>query len=141
MTKVLLVVCNNELNGTERYVVDLASNLHTEKFDVTIATPLKGPLSAILAEKKLKEFIYENGKVEFYSLGGLWRLYKFIRKNQIDVVHANSKFQPCLAAKLAGVKLAIETKHGIFFSRDQLNKLSLIRKTYEFLKQFFIDII
>lgn len=139
MIKVLLVVCNNLLNGTERYVVDLASHLPPNKFDVTIATPLRGPLSDVISSKNLKEFIYENDKIEYYSFKGLWNLYKFIKKNKIDIVHANSKFQPCIVARLAKVKLTVETKHGVFYSKEQLENLHLWRRVYESIKQYFVD--
>ena len=128
MIKVLLVVCNNVLNGTERYVVDLAKNLPAEKYDVRIATPLHGSLSEIIKNENLIEFNYENGKIEFYSFKGLRNLYKYIKSEKIDVVHANAKFQPCIAAKLAGTKLTVETKHGIFYTKLQLDSLPKSRK-------------
>ena len=139
MINVLLIVCNNMLNGTERYVLDLAKNLPKDEFDVTIATPLQGPLSAMISEMKLKEFNYNNGKIEFYSLKGLYNLYKYIKKERIDVVHANAKFQPCITAKLAGAKLTVETKHGIFYTSRQLKSLSGARIAYEKIKQLFVD--
>jgi len=139
MIKVLLVVCNNVLNGTERYVLDVAGNLSPDEFDVTIATPLTGPLSELISEKKLKEFNYDNGKIEFYSLKGLFNLYKYIRKEKFNVVHANAKFHPCISAKLARVNLTVETKHGIFYTSRQLKKLSKFRIAYENIKQLFVD--
>jgi len=136
---VLLVVCNNVLNGTERFVVDLARNLDKNKFNVFVALPIKGPLSEILKENNINEVIYDNGKTEYYSFKGLRNLYKIMKKYHIDIVHANSKFQPCLAGKLAGVKLNIETRHGIFYDKNQLENLPLLRKIYENLKQYFVD--
>src|SRR4030095_8038297 len=139
MIKVLLVVANNVLNGTERYVVDLASNLPRAEFDVYVATPLSGPLSEILSAKNINEIVYNNGKVNYYSYNGLKNLYKIIKKNKFDIVHANAKFHPCILAKIAGVKLKVETKHGIFYSKEQIENLPVWRKTYEYIKQFFVD--
>lgn len=136
---ILLVVCNNVLNGTERYVVDLAKNLNKDKFNVYVAVPIKGPLSDILKENNINEVVYDNNKVDYYSFKGMKNLYKIMKKYKIDIVHANSKFQPCIAGKLAGVKLNVEIKHGIFYSKQQLEKLSLIRKIYENIKQYFVD--
>jgi glycosyltransferase involved in cell wall biosynthesis len=139
MIKVLMVVCNNVLNGTERYVVDLASHLSKEIFDVHIATPIKGPLSEIIAANNLKEIIYDNNKTIYYSFKGLRNLYKIIKSNKYDIVHANAKFQPCLIAKIAGVKLVVETKHGIFYSKEQLINIPFWRKQYEKAKQYFVN--
>lgn len=62
-----------------------------------------------------------------------------MKSNRIDIVHANAKFQPCLSAIFAGVKLKVETRHGIFYSKRQLESLSFLRKIYEYSKQFFVD--
>lgn len=135
----LHVVCNNEFNGTERYVVDLAKNLNKDEFNVIVATPLEGPLSEVLKENNIREEIYNNGKKYYYSFKGLYNLYRIMKDNKIDIVHANAKFQPCIAAIFAGVKLKVETKHGIFYSKKQLENLSILRRMYEFAKQYFVD--
>lgn len=135
----LHVVCNNEFNGTERYVVDLAKNLNKDEFNVIVATPMKGPLSDILKENNIHEEVYDNGKKFYYSFKGLRNLYRIMKRNRIDIVHANAKFQPCIPAMFAGVKLKVETRHGIFYSLKQLESLSIPRKIYEYSKQFFVD--
>jgi glycosyltransferase involved in cell wall biosynthesis len=139
MINVLQVVCNNELNGTERYVVDLSRHLPKEKFRVFVATPVQGPLSDVLKENGIEEVCYQNGKCEYYSLKGLKNLYRIMRSLKIDLVHANAKTHPCLVAKLARIKFVVETRHGIFYSREQLDNLSFLRKRYEHIKQYFID--
>ena len=139
MINLMLVVCNNVLNGTERYVVDLAKNLNKNEYNVFVATPLKGPLSEILKENNINEIVYNNGKLIYYSLGGLINLYRIIKENKIQIVHANAKFHPCIIGKLARTKLNVEIKHGIFYSGKQLERLSFLRKTYEYIKQYFVD--
>lgn len=135
----LLVVCNNEFNGTERYVVDLARNLNKDEFNVIVATPMKGALSEILKENNIKESVYDNGKLIYYSYKGLKNLYRIMKEEKIDIVHANSKFHPCIPAVFAGVKVKLETKHGIFYSKQQLENLSLARRIYEYAKKYFVD--
>lgn len=135
----LLVVCNNEFNGTERYVVDLARNLNKDEFNVIVATPMKGALSDVLKENNIKEAVYDNGKLIYYSFKGLKNLYRIMKDEKIDIVHANSKFHPCLPAMFAGVKVKLETKHGIFYSKQQLENLSIPRRIYEYIKKYFVD--
>ena len=137
--KLLLVVCNNVLNGTERYVVDLANNLPKEKFDIDVATPLNGALSSILCDHNIREIIFNNGKLYRYSLKGLYNLAKILRQNKYDVLHANAGIWPCLVGKIMRVKLIIELKHGIFYSHKQLESLSVFRKIYEIGKQLLVD--
>ena len=115
--KVLLAVCNNVLNGTERYVVDLASNLPGDRFDVYVATPMKGPLSDILESRSIKEIVFDNGKLMTYSLKGLNNLRRIFKKEKFDILHANSGFLPCVIGKISGIKFILEVKHGIFYSK------------------------
>lgn len=136
--KILLVVCNNVLNGTERYVVDLAGNLSKDIFEVTVATPMKGPLSDILGEKGIKEVIYNNDKLQSYSLKGLRNIGKILKNGNFDVLHGNSGILPCVVGRLKGVPFVLEVKHGIFYSREQLDSLNFIRRRYEIIKQFFV---
>lgn len=137
--KVLLAVCNNVLNGTERYVVDLASNFPNDKFDIYVATPMKGPLSDILKSKSIKEIVFDNGKLLTYSFKGLNNLRHIFKKEKFDILHANSGFLPCIVGKISGIKFVIEVKHGIFYSNKQLNTLPYIRKIYERNKKRFVD--
>ena len=135
----LLVVNNNVLNGTERYVVDLSKNLPKDKFNVFVAVPLKGPLSEILAENNIRELLYDNGKTNGYSFKGFKNLYRLMKEHKIDIVHTNAKSYPCIIGKLAGVRFNTETRHGIFYTKKMLEKLPLVRKVYEYFKQFFVD--
>lgn len=135
----LLVVCNNVMNGSERYAVDIAKNLPQEIFNIKFATPSAGLLSEILEKNNIDELIYHNDKIGKYTLKGLLNLRKIIKSNNISIVHSNAKFFPCLIGKLSGVKLNIETVHGIFFSDDQLNSLPYWRKIYGFIIQHFVD--
>lgn len=139
--KVLLVVGNKTLNGTEKYALDIAANLSKEKFDVCIATPEKGPLSEILKRKNIREFIYHNGRINKFTLSGTKNLYSFIKKEKFDVVHANSGVIPCIVSKLSGVKLILETKHGLFFTEENLKNLSFFTKIHEKIKQHYSDYI
>ena len=137
--KILMVVGSNKLNGTERYAVDIAKKLPKEKFDVWVAIPETGYLSEVLIENEIKEFNYKNGISDKFTLKGSWELFKFIRKNKINIVHANSGVIPCIIAKLLTVGLILETKHGLFFTEEELKKLSLRKKIHEKMKQYFVD--
>ena len=137
--KVLLAVCNNVLNGTERYAVDLASHLPKDKFDVYIATPMKGPLSEILKENSINEVIFDNDKLQTYSLKGLLNMRRILKKERFDILHANAGILPCIMGRVAGTKFIMEVKHGIFYSKAQLDSLPFLRKLYEKSKKLFVD--
>ncbi|MEO8208919.1 MAG: glycosyltransferase family 4 protein [bacterium] len=139
MVKVLLVVSNSILNGTERCVINIAKSLNNENFEIWVATPEQGQLSDILKEYSIKEFVYNNGKIGKFSFHGSKNLYKFIKEKKFDIVHANSGIIPCVIGKLLGVKLCLETKHGLFFSQKELENISFKHKIYEKIKEYFVN--
>ncbi len=139
MIKVLLVVGSNNFNGTERYAVDIARKLPKDKFEVWIATPEYGNLSEVLKEYNISEFVYSNHKLNKFSVNGALKLFSFIRKNKFDVVHANTGIIPCIAAKMLGVNLVLETKHGLFFTKENIENLSFRQRMHEKVKQYFVD--
>jgi hypothetical protein len=139
MIKILYVVLGTNLNGTERYVVDIARNLPKNEFDIYIATPLKSNLSRFLKIYGIKEFVFNNGTINGFSLKGLINLFKFIYKEKIDIVHSNSGILPCIMAKIFFNKVCFETRHGIFFTKQQIENLPYGRKYFEYIKQYFVN--
>lgn len=139
MIKVLLVVCNNRMYGTERYVVDLANNLSKDIFEVSVAIPEEGPLSEILKEKGINEIIYHNGKMDVFSFKGSFNLFRLIHKYKFDIIHTNAGIIPNIIGKLLNVKGNIEIKHGILIPDEKLENMSFRKKFHEWIKQFFVD--
>jgi len=139
--KLLLVVGNCSLNGTEKYAIELASNLNKEKYSVVIATPERGQLSDIMNKYGIREFVYNNGKMNKFSLKGTLNLLKHIKEEKYDIVHANNGIIPCILSKLIGIKIVVETKHGLFFTEEKLRKLNFFTFIHEHLKQYYSDYI
>lgn len=137
--KVLLVICNNRLHGTERYVVELAKNLSKELFDVYVATPETGEISEILLRYNIKELVFHNGRMNLFTLKGMVNLFRLIKENKFDVVHANAGIIPAILGKLLGVKVNIEIKHGVHYPDEVLQRLPIRKKIHEWIKQFFVD--
>ncbi|MBI5401962.1 MAG: glycosyltransferase family 4 protein [Ignavibacteriae bacterium] len=139
MIRILYVVLGTALNGTERYVVDLAENLPRDEFKVFIATPQKSDLSEYLKKAELEEFVFENGDKNAFSFRGLKNIYRFIREKKIDIIHSNSGILPCLIGKFSSSRISFETRHGLFYTMKQLENLPLKRKIIEKVKQYFSD--
>lgn len=137
--KVLLVVCNNKLHGTERYVIELAKNLPRSLMDIYVATPERGELSEILRQNDIPELVYHNGRMNIFSIKGTYNLYRIIRKHKFDVIHANAGIIPNILGKVCRARVNIEVKHGLFHQDKKPSDLSIRRKLHEWVKQFFVD--
>jgi glycosyltransferase involved in cell wall biosynthesis len=137
--KILLVVGNNLMHGTERYAIDLARYLDPGLFEVTVATPEKGSLSELLQKYGIREFVYNNGKFNYFTFRGAVNLARHILKKRYDVIHSNFSIVPNMIGRILGVKLNIEIKHGILIPYETLNNLTRKQKFHEKMKEFFVD--
>jgi glycosyltransferase involved in cell wall biosynthesis len=88
MKQVLFVTTNPELGGAQKWTFDQITLLQ-DYYDVYLATGNKGWLSDISKDVCL-EILLDNGLHSFTSLGYLFRLRKFVKRNQIDLVIASS---------------------------------------------------
>ena len=138
MIKVLLVLGNNRIYGTEKYVLDIASHISTLEFDVTVAIPEKGPISDKLKELNLKEFVYSNGKMDIFSKKGILNLFKFMFKNSFNVVHANNGIIPCIIGFFLRTDLRIENKHGLYLEKE-IQNYTFLQNFKEKIKNYFVN--
>ena len=114
MKHILLVVPRMNIGGAESYVATLALALQQKGFRVSVASG-----GGMLAEQLKQAGISQHFLPLRLSTGlSAWMLAKIIRKEQVDLVHANSA-----AAGIAAVKTkqrylpdlpVIYTAHGVF---------------------------
>ncbi len=80
----------------------------------------EGPNFEFLRQQEIKMFPVKIKRSisPFSDLKALWQIYKFLKKENIDIVHTHTP-KPSLigqlAAKLAGVPVIINTVHGFYF--------------------------
>lgn len=139
MIKILYVVCNNVVHGTERYVIDLIKNIDRNKFSVHVATPSKGPISDILESLSVDEIVYDNGKMNTFSIKGIFNLFIKIYNKNFNIIHANAGIIPNILGKLLGVKMNLESKHGILIPDEELENMPFKLKFHEKIKEYFVD--
>ncbi|MBS1492490.1 MAG: glycosyltransferase [Bacteroidetes bacterium] len=139
MKKVLLVLGNNRVYGTEKYVIDIASGISKNEFEVTVAIPEEGPISTVLSNLQIPQYVYNNGKMDFFSLKGTSNLLKYIYISGFDIIHANNGIIPCVIGLLLGVKMKIENKHGLYLE-DEIKNYSFSKVFKEKIKQYFTNI-
>lgn len=113
-TKVLFVVLQLDVGGSERVVFDLAKNLDREQFDVYVAAFKSGVLAEPLKSICTDVFFIE--KKTGLDLSAMFRLAGIIRKLGIDVVNAHH-YMPCfysfLGTKILNDKRLVYTEHSV----------------------------
>jgi len=100
--KILYIVPTADLYGISKVILDLAANLPAGKFTPIVALPYAGSLQAELDRRGVQNLVLPMAVVRRGALNGLGLLrlllsfpsgvlvaVRFIRRNEVDVVHTN----------------------------------------------------
>lgn len=118
--KVLHIITHLELGGAQKQLLLFFKNIDKEKYEVFFVSGGQGFLKedfktsgAIKEIKFIPQLVREINPV--LDIIAFFRIYKFIRKEQFDIVHMHSPKASTLgrwAAFIGGVKKVIYTVHG-----------------------------
>ena len=102
-----------DFGGVERRLANIAH--HQDKNEWVFACFDRKGIAAKEIESQGKRVENLNTKASIYSIGTLWKTYRFLKKEKPDVMHtsgAEANFHGILAAKLAGVPTIIGEEIG-----------------------------
>jgi len=121
MKKILYIITQSNLGGAQKYVLDLATGLKKQDFNVAVAAGGDGELFRRLQAAGIKIFklkwLRRGAFNPILDLFGLWEIIKLVKRERPDIIHLNSSkagFSGSLAGKMAGAKV-IYTVHGAVF--------------------------
>ena len=123
--KVLLLATHLNIGGVAVYTVNLAKGLKAKNIEVSVASS-GGELVGLLQESRITHFkIGVKTKCEFNPklIIAFFKLFAFIRKNNIDVIHAQTRVAQVLGFLLSGFSGAsyVTTCHG-FFKKQRISR-------------------
>lgn len=127
--KVCEIIRHAQIAGTEKHVYLLTTYLKGRFFKASICTFEDGELVARLKERGFAVTVIPRS----HSLLHFFRLVSYLRRNGFHIVHCHSGGYACIAAKLAGIKRIVYTKHGLGFTAEELRSRSFFRKLRDFL--------
>lgn len=108
---VLHIITDFSIGGAEKNLLSILKNHDRNKFNILVAYSFGGELENEFKKTGVHLYKFQNTKLKFKSLQGfmtVFKLYKFIKKQKIDIVHTHlfvSYIWGGVAAKLAGAKL------------------------------------
>ena len=112
--RVMQLVYSLQMGGSEKVALDIASHLNSDRFDARVcALDVDGNLADELDRLRIPHHVFHRRGLEFDVCR---RLYRFIKDNQIDVVHTHHFTQllfAALPARAAGVRI-VHTEHESF---------------------------
>jgi len=111
MINILHIITDFSIGGAEKNLLSIVKNYDRSKFNIFVAYSFDGELENEFRKTDVHFYKFQNTKLKFKSLQGfitVFKLYKFIKKQKIDIVHTHL-FVPYIwggiSAKLARVKL------------------------------------
>ncbi len=125
--KILQICSARQLGGGERHLADLANGLARRGHDVFVAVIPASPLLAELSAVP-KQNIVELPMRNSLNVAGALKLARFVRRHEIEIVHAHvARDYPlaALATRRAGARLVL-TRH-VLFPLNRIHKLTLRR--------------
>lgn len=122
--KTAYVLCGLSYGGAERLVLDLIKNLDKEKFSIYLIT-IKGGGELLPEFQTAGINIYLLNKKSRLGILTIWRLKKYLQKEQIDIIHTHlfaGDTWGRLAAILAKVPVIISTEHNVNLDEGIIKK-------------------
>jgi glycosyltransferase involved in cell wall biosynthesis len=144
--KVLHISPNGELYGTERHILSIVKYADRNKFEHCVATPVAGNFNQILAEIGVRCEIagrIPNKKFKLGGMaesGGLYKLVKLVRKEKFDIIHTHLNSYGGFVSKLVSKAKVVHTRHGVFWTEEELRQLGFLSRGFQRLKSRVFDV-
>ena len=123
--RILQVSSARHFGGGERHFVDLTNGLAARGHELFVAVVPDSPLRVSLKNIPDQK-IFHLSSTNALNIAGVWGLAKFVRQNQIEIIHAHMArdYPPAAltAARAPGAKLVI-SRH-VLFPLGQIHKLT-----------------
>jgi len=117
--KIVHLITAMNIGGAEILLLNIAKNIDPQKFEITVATTVKGgPMTEEFLQQGVTVEIFE--KKSKLGLVTILTIRKFLKKIKPDIVHTHlfgGDTWGRIAAILAGVPVIISTEHNI--NRDE----------------------
>ncbi len=120
-TKVLHLINSLEMGGAENQLLLLLSNFNKSKFEWHLGTLHKNS-SLLKGFNKNEIFINDFSNKGRFSLFGLVRLYKYIKINNIEIIHTHlvhAGIFGFIIGKFAGCKYFFYTRHHTLSDKER----------------------
>ena len=123
--KILFLITKSNWGGAQHYVFDLATQIDTEKFDVTVALGGSGRLSVELIKRGVRVITLntlERDVSVVKEMRAARELWHIIKSERPDILHINSSKAGGLGAligRLLSVPKIIFTAHGWAFNEER----------------------
>lgn len=142
--RVLHISPDSVIHGTERHILSILKHSDRNEFEHFVVMPDDGDFKEELKKMNIGTFIAGRkhgykGKLDGIMGKDTRKLFKLIKENKFDIVHSHLNSYGGIVAKLAGAPSVVHTRHGVFWSEDELNNISIPLKYFQKIKSGIFD--
>lgn len=134
--KVLHVISDSNIGGAGVLLCNLLSCFDRDAIQSTVALPCGSKLAPRLVKMGIP-VQYLSEECDRVSAGSVWELLRIIKRNKVDVVHANAALSARVAARLCNVPV-VHTRHCCFPPTGMLAN-PFVRSTAGFCNRLLSD--
>lgn len=123
MIKVIHVITDMKIGGAGKWLLNLLRNYDKSKLDITIAVPRGSMLKDEIEELKIRTIEILGIGDKSLDINSIKVFYKLFSMEKPQIVHTHASLSARVAARLAGIKAIIYTKHCIDSPKKGIKKL------------------
>lgn len=112
--KVVNIISDTNIGGAGKCVLTFAKNYNREHYDLTVVVPRGSLLKEPCQQAGVRVIEAEGIADESMSLKGVTAQKKLIQSLKPDIVHTHASLTSRIAARLAGVKGIVYTRHCVY---------------------------
>ncbi len=112
--KVVNIISDTNIGGAGKCIITFAENYDREKFELTVVVPKDSKLASELERTGVKVVQADGIADKSMSIGGIAAQRKLFKSLGCDVVHCHGALSARIAARLAGVKGIVYTRHCVY---------------------------
>lgn len=124
MIKVVHVLSDMKVGGAGRWLINLLKASNRENYEIKVVLPAGSLLIDIIRNIGYEVIPVEGMKDKSFDKDTILVLYKLFRKEKPRIVHTHASLSARIAARLAGVKVVVNTKHCIDAPKKGVRKLA-----------------
>jgi len=122
MLKLMHIISDTNIGGAGKYLLTYLNNCDKTAFDISVVVPVNSRLIKEIEALDFKVIAVEGMADKSFSFEAVSQLVKVFENESPDIVHTHATLSGRIAAKLAGVKAIIYTRHSVFEPKEYLTK-------------------
>ena len=122
MIKIIHVITDMKIGGAGRWLLNFLANYDKSKLDIKVVIPKGSMLKAEVNAFNIETIEIQGIGDKSLDLSSVSAFYKLFRQEKPRIVHTHASLSARIAARMAGVKAIVHTKHCLDSPKTGLKK-------------------